>query len=192
MLSTLLVPGSSKNTNPYLLYPHLCHLPFSRDIWDSRCRWKWKLGVENSGVSQLEYGWYIFFPCPCIPVFSPDSQARAQAESRSPYLSITSLQIKVLYSMSLYQSSSSPPLPRPCILACLALKASANPPAKLDPPDAMLLGVSRPLSLPMLTALSLGVGVGIGCFRTAALGRFAGGGGGVGLPCLVVDVPLGG
>lgn len=91
-----------------------------------------------------------------------------------------------------YQSSSSsPPLLRPCILACLALNASAKPPAKLDPPD-VLPGVSRPLSLPILTALSLGVGVGSGCLRTAALGRFAGGAGGFGLPCLLLDVPLGG
>lgn len=44
----------------------------------------------------------------------------------------------------------------------------------------------------MLTALSLGVGVGTGCFRTAAFGLFAGGAGGLGLPCLVVEVPLGG
>lgn len=90
-----------------------------------------------------------------------------------------------------YQSSSSVPLPRPCILACRALKASANPPAKLEPPE-LLPGVSRPLSLPILTALSLGVGVSIGCLRTAALGRFAGGAGGLGLPCLAVEVPLGG
>ena len=75
------------------------------------------------------------------------------------------------------------------MLACLALKASANPPAKLDPPEAMLLGVSRPLSLPILTALSLGVGT--GCFRTAAFGLFAGGAGGLGLPCLVAEAPLG-
>ncbi len=82
---------------------------------------------------------------------------------------------------------------------CLALNASARPPAKLAPPPPpaappfMLLGVTLPLFPPdgvvRLTALSLaGVGGGRGFLPPAApaaavapVGRFAGGAGGVGL-----------
>jgi hypothetical protein len=71
----------------------------------------------------------------------------------------------------IYQSSSSS-LPR-CIAFCLALKASANPPAKL--------GVLRPLSVPPLLVIlvpeSRGAGRGAG-LRPPAAGRFAGGAGG--------------
>lgn len=75
---------------------------------------------------------------------------------------------------------------------CLALNASARPPAKLAPPGAafMLFGVTLPLSPPdgvvRLTALSLaGVGGGKGFLPPAAaaaapVGLFAGGAGGVG------------
>lgn len=66
---------------------------------------------------------------------------------------------------------------------CLALSASASPPARLPPP--VLLGVALPLSPPdgvvKLTALSrAGVGGGKG-FLPPAAGLFAGGAGGVGL-----------
>ena len=81
----------------------------------------------------------------------------------------------------LYQSSSSS---RPfCIALCLALRASANPPAMLG------VGVLRPLSVPlpvpldatpMLFPESRGAGGGAG-LRPAA-GLFAGGAGGVGFP----------
>lgn len=70
---------------------------------------------------------------------------------------------------------------------CLALNASARPPAKL--PEPVLLGVALPESVPLLgrsesvprlTALSrAGVGGGNG-FRAPAAGRFTGGAGGVG------------
>lgn len=62
---------------------------------------------------------------------------------------------------------------------CLALNASANPPAKLG------VGVLRPLSVPLpdppfkLIPESLGARLGAG-FRPAAAGRFAGGAGGAG------------
>lgn len=130
-------------------------------------------------------GWYLF-PLPVhhpnsLPISIPSSQEIKKKKKNRSFPQST---------VNHYQSSSSAPLPRPCMLACLALNASANPPAKLDPPEAVLLGVSRPLSLPTLTALSLGVGASIGCFRTAAFGRFAGGAGGLGLPCLVVEMPL--
>lgn len=84
-----------------------------------------------------------------------------------------------------YQSSSSSFFP-PFIALCLALNASARPPARLPPPVLLvLLGVALPLSPPdgvvRLTALSLaGVGGGSG-FLPPAAGRFAGGAGGVGL-----------
>jgi len=66
---------------------------------------------------------------------------------------------------------------------CLALKASARPPARLPPPR--LLGVplpeSVPLAVPRLTALSLaGAGGGIGFLDPAPTGLFAGGAGGIG------------
>lgn len=86
-----------------------------------------------------------------------------------------------------YQSSSSSLLV-PVIALCLALNASASPPAKL--PEPMLLGVALPDSVPLLgrsesvprlTALSLaGVGGGNG-FLALAAGLFTGGAGGVGL-----------
>lgn len=76
----------------------------------------------------------------------------------------------------------------PAIAFCLALNASARPPAKL--PDPILLGVALPESVPLLgrsespprlTALSLaGVGGGNG-FLAPAAGLFTGGAGGVGL-----------
>jgi hypothetical protein len=77
----------------------------------------------------------------------------------------------------IYQSSSS--LRSFCIALCLALKASASPPAKLG------VGVLRPLSVPlpllfMLMPESRGASGGAG-LRPAA-GRFAGGAGGVGFP----------
>lgn len=81
-------------------------------------------------------------------------------------------------SQIIYQSSSSS---RPlCIALCLALNASANPPAKLG------VGVLRPLFSPlplpfMLIPESRGAGGGAG-LRPAAAGLFAGGAGGVGLP----------
>lgn len=83
--------------------------------------------------------------------------------------------------------SSSPSL-LPCIATCLALSASANPPARLTLPDE--LGVSLPLPLPpsalpfdepMLTALSLGAGGGSGFLPVVVVGLLAGGAGGVGL-----------
>ena len=71
---------------------------------------------------------------------------------------------------------------------CLALNASASPPAKL--PEPTLLGVALPESVPLLgrsesepklTALSR-AGVGGGrAFRAPATGLFTGGAGGVGL-----------
>lgn len=91
-------------------------------------------------------------------------------------------------SQSLYQSSSSSTFWPPTAL-CLALRASANPPAKL-PPE-LLFGVALPLSVPLpgpkLTALSLaGAGGGRGFRPPAAAppatGRLDGGAGGVGLP----------
>jgi hypothetical protein len=93
-----------------------------------------------------------------------------------------------------HQSSSSS---CPRILACLALSASASPPARLVLPVDVLSGVSLPLLSPplmlvlMLTALSLAVGGG-GGFLTA--GRLVGGAGGFGLafpPAGRVAVPLG-
>ena len=77
-----------------------------------------------------------------------------------------------------YQSSSSSF--RPCILICLALNASAKPPAKLGArlPLSALSGVFLPLSpllVPMLTALSLGAGGGAGFLPPP--GRFGGAGG---------------
>lgn len=92
-----------------------------------------------------------------------------------------------------YQSSSSSFFPPPPLIAlCLALSASANPPAKLPPP--ILLGVTLPLSPPdgvvKLTALSLaGVGGGRG-FLPPAAGLFAGGAGGVGLDLAAVGEGL--
>jgi hypothetical protein len=72
---------------------------------------------------------------------------------------------------NIYQSSSSS-LPR-CIALCLALNASANPPAKL--------GVLRPLSPPPLLVIlvpeSRGAGGGAG-LRPPAAGRLGGGAGG--------------
>ncbi len=81
-----------------------------------------------------------------------------------------------------YQSSSSS-FWFPAIAFCLALKASASPPAKLPPP--ILFGValpeSVPLPVPRLTALSLaGVGGGRG-FLPPVAGLLTGGAGGVGL-----------
>ena len=78
-----------------------------------------------------------------------------------------------------YQSSSSSRFP--CMLACLALRASAKPPARLGVAFP-LSGVARPLPLPLpfmliLTALSLGAGGGNGFF-----GRFVGSTGGIGFP----------
>lgn len=88
---------------------------------------------------------------------------------------------------SAYQSSSSSLL-APAIAFCLALNASASPPAKLPLP--ILFGVALPESVPLLgrseseprlTALSLaGVGGGKG-FLAIAAGLFIGGAGGVGL-----------
>ena len=77
----------------------------------------------------------------------------------------------------IYQSSSSSF--RPCMLICLALNASAKPPAKLGalPPSAFS-GVFLPLPpslVPILTALSLGAGGGAGFFPPP--GRFGGAGG---------------
>lgn len=76
----------------------------------------------------------------------------------------------------------------PAIAFCLALNASASPPAKLPLP--ILLGVTLPESVPLLgrseslprlTALSLaGVGGGKG-FLAIAAGLLTGGAGGVGL-----------
>jgi hypothetical protein len=76
----------------------------------------------------------------------------------------------------------------PAIAFCLALNASASPPAKL--PEPILLGVALPESVPLLgrsesdprlTALSrAGVGGGKG-FLAPAAGLFTGGAGGVGL-----------
>ena len=83
---------------------------------------------------------------------------------------------------TIYQSSSSS-LPL-CIALCLALKASANPPAKL--------GVLRPLSPPLLVILvpeSRGAGGGIG-LRPPAAGRFDGGAGGCGLARMTGAVPF--
>lgn len=83
-----------------------------------------------------------------------------------------------------YQSSSpvfSPP--PPCILICLALNASANPPARLGARLLWLSGVALPLPpSPILTALSLGASGGAGFLppATPAPGRL-GGAGGVGL-----------
>ena len=67
------------------------------------------------------------------------------------------------------------------MLACLALRASAKPPARLGAAFP-LSGVARPLPLPLpfmliLTALSLGAGGGNGFLPT---GRFVGGVGAVG------------
>lgn len=65
------------------------------------------------------------------------------------------------------------------MLACLALKASARPPAKLA--GLLPSGVALPLlplfKLVILTALSLGAGGGAGFFPA---GRFVGGRGGFG------------
>ena len=77
----------------------------------------------------------------------------------------------------IYQSSSSSC--RPCILICLALNASASPPAKLGAllPSG-LSGVFLPLPpllVPILTALSLGAGAGAGFLPPP--GRFGGAGG---------------
>jgi hypothetical protein len=92
----------------------------------------------------------------------------------------------------IYQSSSSSAFcPPPPTALCLALSASANPPAKL-PPE-LLFGVALPLSVPLpvdgprLTPLSLaGAGGGSGFLPPAAAppatGRFDGGAGGVGFP----------
>jgi len=83
---------------------------------------------------------------------------------------------------NIYQSSSSS-RPR-CIALCLALKASANPPAKL--------GVLRPLSVPLLAILvpeSRGAGGSAG-LRPPAAGRFAGGAGGWGLARTTGAVPF--
>lgn len=82
----------------------------------------------------------------------------------------------------IYQSSSSSLFP--CILICLALNASARPPARLGallpsfPPSKLLFGVSLPLPpllVPILIALSLGAGGGAGFLP--APGRFGGAGG---------------
>ena len=77
----------------------------------------------------------------------------------------------------IYQSSSSSF--RPCILICLALNASAKPPAKLGAlPLSGLSGVVPPLpplTVLMLTALSLGAGGGAGFLPPP--GRFGGAGG---------------
>ena len=105
----------------------------------------------------------------------------------------------------IYQSSSPPPF-FPCILACLALNASARPPARLLPPPfpSVEFGVSLPLPplppplLPMLTALSLiccpGGGKGVLLTPAAAdapvMGRFCGGAGGLGLDFCVPFGPL--
>lgn len=81
------------------------------------------------------------------------------------------------FQKDLYQSSSSS-LPF-CIALCLALNASAKPPAKLG------VGVFRPLSVPLpeppfkLIPESLGARAGPG-FLPPAVGRLAGGAGGVG------------
>lgn len=80
---------------------------------------------------------------------------------------------------TLHQSSSSS-LPF-CIAFCLALNASANPPARLG------VGVLRPLSVPLpvppfkLIPESLGARTGA-VFRAVAAGRLAGGAGGAGFP----------
>lgn len=77
----------------------------------------------------------------------------------------------------IYQSSSSSF--RPCILICLALNASAKPPAKLGAlPLSAFSGVFPPLPplpVPILTALSLGAGGGAGFLPPP--GRFGGAGG---------------
>lgn len=100
--------------------------------------------------------------------------------------------LTILFMSENHQSSSAPPpLPLLCILACLALKASASPPAKLPPPAfPSLFGVCLPFSLPMLTALSLGAGAGIGCLPFSPVGRLLGGAGGVGFCLVVVIIPL--
>lgn len=81
---------------------------------------------------------------------------------------------------TIYQSSSSSLSPCPLMALCLALKASANPPARLPPP--MLLGVARPESVPLpvprLMPLSR-AGEAVG-FLAAGTGLLAGGAGGVG------------
>jgi hypothetical protein len=80
----------------------------------------------------------------------------------------------------MHHQSSSSSRPFFCIALCLALNASANPPAKEG------VGVLRPLFSPlpplpfMLIPESRGAGGGAG-LRPAA-GLFAGGAGGVGLP----------
>ena len=81
------------------------------------------------------------------------------------------------FHLRIYQSSSSSF--RPCMLICLALNASAKPPAKLG---ALTLSVFSgvflplpPLLVPILTALSLGAGGGAGFLPPP--GRFGGAGG---------------
>lgn len=74
------------------------------------------------------------------------------------------------------------------IALCLALKASAKPPARLG------VGVLRPLSpplplAPILIPESLGAEGGAG-FLPAATGRFAGGAGGLGLALARAAAPL--
>lgn len=74
---------------------------------------------------------------------------------------------------------------------CLALSASARPPARLAL-DA-LFGVPRPLAPDespefMLTALSRGAGGGAG-LRPAMVGRFAGGAGGAGFVFAAAAAP---
>lgn len=85
-----------------------------------------------------------------------------------------------------HQSSSSSPFPFPCILACLALNASASPPAKLGcAPAGFPSGAARPLSpfMLMLTALSRSAGgSGAGFLPVGRLG----GAGGTGLDLPVV------
>ena len=104
--------------------------------------------------------------------------------------------IAILLITIIYQSSSSSLFP--CILICLILNASANPPARLGAllsflPSTLVSGVSLPLPpllVPILTALSLGAGGGAGFLP--APGRF-GGAGGVGFALLAAGrgtVPL--
>lgn len=89
---------------------------------------------------------------------------------------------------SIYQSSSSSFFP--CIALCLALNASARPPAKLA--LFMLLGVARPLPPDesccefMLVTLSRGAAGG-GSLRP--MGRLAGGAGGGGLAFAAAPTP---
>ena len=104
----------------------------------------------------------------------------------SPSLRLRQAAPATSYQLPFYQSSSSSLL-TPDIALCLALNASASPPARL--PEPTLLGVALPESVPLLgrsesaprlTALSLaGVGGGNG-FLAPATGLFTGGAGGVG------------